>query len=88
MNNRSPILQTAAIKPEVIPILGIDNVDEFCDSVLDQRDRISDWQETESQTGSGKKPPESGDTLGILTEIRDSLQRIERSLSRRDHETP
>lgn len=68
----------------LVSIVGIDQVDDFRDAVLDQRDRISDWQDSEPQAGNDetRTMAESGDTLAVLTEIRDSLQRIERGLNR------
>ena len=70
----------------LITITGIEDVDDFRDAVLDQRDRISDWQESEPHPGGEDARPtiESGDTLTVLTEIRDSLQRIERGLADED----
>lgn len=71
----------------LVSIVGIEDVDEFRDAVLDQRDRISDWQEEQADTSdskaSGATPPEVSDSLVVLTEIRDSLQRIERGLASR-----
>jgi len=67
----------------LVTIVGIDGVDEFRDAVLDQRDRISDWQEDESQSSrpASASESDSGNTLAVLGEIRDSLQRIESRLS-------
>lgn len=66
----------------LVSIVGIDQVDDFRDAVLDQRDRISDWQEADDTTA--KPVPATAETAGklsLLTEIRDSLQRIERGLA-------
>lgn len=74
----------------LITITGIEDVDDFRDAVLDQRDRISDWQESDETAHETGGSPASGNeaagTLSVLTEIRDSLQRIERGLSRGDGE--
>jgi len=69
----------------LVNITGIDDVDDFRDAVLDQRDRVSDWQEKEAQPASSAPlAEESGDTLTVLGEIRDSLARIETQLAGRD----
>lgn len=76
----------------LVTVVGIEDVDDFRDAVLDQRDRISDWQESDdaSAASSGPAAPsgQGGDTLRVLEEIRDSLQRIERGLARDDDEKP
>ncbi|QKK02305.1 MAG: PH domain-containing protein [Pseudomonadota bacterium] len=65
----------------LVSITGIEDVDEFRDAVLDQRDRVSDWQEQETQPSSAAPlPAETGNTLQVLGEIRDSLARIETHL--------
>lgn len=75
----------------LVSIVGIEGVDEFRDAVLDQRDRVSDWQEDEagpqrpsSGTAGSSSDTFSGETLAVLEEMRDSLQRIERGLTRHD----
>lgn len=71
----------------LVTVVGIENVDEFRDAVLDQRDRISDRQEPEGAAAErGSPPPESEDsaqTLAVLKDIRDSLQRMEQDLAQR-----
>lgn len=74
----------------LVSIVGIEGVDEFRDAVLDQRDRVSDWQEEETGSGSGSSgesapsAPASTEMLAVLETMRDSLQRIERSLAGHD----
>lgn len=71
----------------LVTVVGIRDVDAFRDAVLDQRDRVSDWQEDESvqkpQGSSNRAEPDpvSGKTLAVLEEMRDSLQRIEKGLA-------
>lgn len=70
----------------LITIVGIDGVDAFRDAVLDQRDRVSDWQEdddTGAATPTGAAEPDTAGSMEVLGEIRDSLQRIERHLAGR-----
>jgi putative membrane protein len=64
----------------LVSIIGIDGVDAFRDAVLDQRDRISDHEGEAPPTES--PDPESGETVALLGEIRDSLRRIETALGR------
>ncbi|RFF29313.1 PH domain-containing protein [Wenzhouxiangella sediminis] len=72
----------------LVSVVGIRDVDDFRDAVLNQRDRISD-QDDDDGMRQGAKPTESGaaaasgESLALLTEIRDSLQRIERGLADR-----
>lgn len=70
----------------LVTIVGIDGVDDFRDAVLDQRDRVSDWQE-DTEAADSSPANAGGDVAGsaeILGDIRDSLQRIERHLANRD----
>lgn len=69
----------------LVSIVGIENVDAFRDAVLDQRDRISDWQEDEASSAGPESPATAGtgEALTVLGEIRDSLQRIESRLAER-----
>jgi putative membrane protein len=56
----------------LLTVVGIADVDDFRDAVLDQRDRISD----EDDAKPSGRPAES-DTTALLTDIRNSLKRIE-----------
>jgi len=62
----------------LVRVTGIEDVEDFRDAVLEQRDRISESEE-------GDKPPAAtssdGDQSALLTAIRDSLLRIEKKLS-------
>jgi putative membrane protein len=72
----------------LVSVVGIRDVDDFRDAVLNQRDRVSD-QDDDDSTRQAARPTESGaatasgENLALLTEIRDSLQRIERGLADR-----
>lgn len=69
----------------LVSITGIDEVDAFRDAVLDQRDRISDWQDDATETPRpGAADGTAGDSLAVLGEIRDSLARIESHLAGRE----
>lgn len=64
----------------LVSVVGIDTVDEFRDAVLNQRDRISD--EDDDGKSPPSAPPTENDTSALLTDIRDSLVRIEARLER------
>lgn len=67
----------------LVSVVGIADVDTFRDTVLNQRDRVSDWDETENK-GSGQGRTTDSTAAGdhaILGEIRDSLKRIEQHLA-------
>lgn len=69
----------------LVSVVGIADVDTFRDTVLNQRDRVSDWDETEAE-GSGHRQTRESTSDGdhaILGEIRDSLKRIEQHLAAR-----
>ncbi|NBB92728.1 MAG: PH domain-containing protein [Gammaproteobacteria bacterium] len=71
----------------LVSVVGIREVDDFRDAVLDQRDRISDQDDEPGPTRPGPSEPDQGqgqESLALLAEIRDSLQRIERGLAERD----
>jgi putative membrane protein len=71
----------------LVSVVGIRDVDDFRDAVLDQRDRISDQDEDErppaGETGNAGQAL-SPEAVALLSEIRDSLQRIEQGLSRNE----
>jgi len=63
----------------LVRVLGIDDVDSFRDAVLEQRDRISESDEDASPVTAAAA---ADGTIEILTDIRDSLLRIEKRLDR------
>lgn len=67
----------------LVSVVGIADVDTFRDTVLNQRDRVSDWDEAESEAPGRDRSPNAGDDQAILGEIRDSLRRIEQHLAAR-----
>lgn len=67
----------------LVSVVGIADVDTFRDTVLNQRDRVSDWDETESEATGRDRSPNAIDDQAILGEIRDSLRRIEQHLAAR-----
>lgn len=69
----------------LVTVVGIRDVDDFRDAVLNQRDRVSDQEDESSASADSTGDPSAhsgSESLAMLGEIRDSLQRIERSLSR------
>ncbi|MFW5926679.1 MAG: PH domain-containing protein [Wenzhouxiangella sp.] len=70
----------------LVSVVGIADVDTFRDTVLNQRDRISDWQESEDESSGSKSASArtAGTTDALLGEIRDSLVRIEQHLAQRN----
>lgn len=69
----------------LVSIVGIEDVDAFRDAVLNQRDRISDRQDDDESSTRPESADRAGadQTLAVLGEIRDSLQRIESRLAGR-----
>jgi len=65
----------------LVTVVGIADVDDFRDAVLDQRDRVSDRDDDSTPKAA---PAPTDDVTTLLTEIRDSLKRIEENLARRD----
>ena len=63
----------------LVTVVGLADVDSFRDAVLDQRDRISDEDDGAPAKPSAK--PAEDDTSALLTDIRDSLKRIESHLA-------
>ncbi len=61
----------------LVTVTGIADVDDFRDAVLDQRDRISD----DSEPAKPPAQPKADDNTALLTDIRDSLKRIESHLA-------
>jgi putative membrane protein len=75
----------------LVSVVGIRDVDDFRDAVLNQRDRISDQDDEpetrrETPAASSSTGATGKESLAVLTEIRDSLQRIERGLNRDTNE--
>jgi len=71
----------------LVTVVGIEQVEDFRDAVLEQRDRISDRDEEDAaDLGSGVTSASVGDpaSIELLAAIRDSLARIEQSLKRND----
>lgn len=71
----------------LVSVVGIRDVDDFRDAVLNQRDRISDQDDEEgtrheTKTADSQTGAPDRESLAVLTDIRDSLQRIERGLNR------
>lgn len=62
----------------LVTVVGITDVDAFRDAVLDQRDRVSD--DGSEQQPTAPAPVPENDTTALLTDIRDSLRRIEQRL--------
>jgi putative membrane protein len=62
----------------LVRVTGIEDVEDFRDAVLEQRDRISDSEEETAATPSGRDDP----TLApVLTSISETLLRIEKHLA-------
>jgi len=76
--------QSAGPSGSLVNIIGIVDAVDFRKRVLDQRDALAERQYNRShpsEPGSAPNQPESApSTLAILTEIRDSLTRIESTL--------
>jgi putative membrane protein len=64
----------------LVRVLGIAEVEDFRDAVLEQRDRISESDEDASASTASAA---ADGTIEILTGIRDSLVRIEKHLDRK-----
>jgi len=65
----------------LVKVIGIEDIENFRDTVLEQRDRVSDHDDDEPSS------PSSPDTesLEVLASIRDSLLRIEKTLKQNDN---
>ncbi len=61
-------------------VFGIIDTEDFRDRVLAQRDRIADAEDDSGADGARRAPATAsdGELVALLTEIRDTLQRIER----------
>ncbi len=62
----------------LVTVVGVRDINEFRDTVLNQRDRISD---DDSEPTSSPASTEQADSTALLTDIRDSLKRIETHLA-------
>lgn len=67
----------------LVTVVGLADVDDFRDAVLDQRDRISDDDSESPASASAPAAAAPSDTTALLGEIRDSLVRIEKHLGGR-----
>lgn len=65
----------------LVRVVGIEDVEDFRDAVLEQRDRISD---SEDEGGPTASPDANSELVELLGTIRDSLLRIEKQLSASD----
>ena len=71
----------------LVSLVGIRDSREFREAVLAQRDRVVGTRDTGEPSHASSEPPAatmpaSPDTLAVLTEIRDTLSRIESRLDR------
>ena len=62
----------------LVTVVGVADINEFRDAVLNQRDRVSDTDDEQQPTAS--TTPGENDTTALLSDIRDSLVRIEARL--------
>jgi putative membrane protein len=69
----------------LVTVVGLAEVDQFRDAVLNQRDRISDDEDKRADSPTVASAAVSSDenTQTVLTDIRDCLQRIEQQLQNR-----
>jgi len=63
----------------LVRIIGIEDVEDFRDAVLEQRDRISENEDNESPAAA---PSTDSEVVELLSTIRDSVLRIEKNVSR------
>jgi putative membrane protein len=66
----------------LVKLIGILDTDGFRDDALDQRDKVTDRPDAEPAAGPAE--PTTGGTAVLLTEIRDTLNRIDARLAERD----
>ncbi len=66
----------------LVMVLGIEDIDDFRDQVLSQRDRVSEREAAEPAAATHSAPSD-GNQLAVLSDIRDSLRRIEAHLASR-----
>lgn len=66
----------------LVKLIGIVDTDGFRDDALDQRDKVTDRPDAESSAGAVE--PTTGMNAEVLTEIRDTLKRIDARLAERD----
>jgi putative membrane protein len=69
----------------LVTVVGLADVDEFRDAVLNQRDRISDDEDKRAEAPATTTATDGADetTRVILADIRDCLQRIEKQMQNR-----
>lgn len=69
----------------LVRLIGIEDTDGFRDDALDQRDKVTDRPDA-SPTEAEASPASSASSDALLTEIRDTLARIDQRLADRAHE--
>jgi putative membrane protein len=69
----------------LVNIIGIVDAVEFRKRVLDQRDALASRQSSSGSSPTAAPPPSDTQTLAVLSEIRDTLTRIESTLSTPRH---
>ncbi|NIM01196.1 MAG: PH domain-containing protein [Acidobacteria bacterium] len=74
--------QSSPTGGSLVNIVGIVDTKAFRKAVLEQRDRMALGAAAAPATRPADAASEDGSTIELLTEIRDSLQRIEQSLGR------
>jgi putative membrane protein len=72
----------------LVVVVGIEDVDAFRDAVLDQRDRVSERDAAASEATHAAATPSHAGSEGtqmllVLTQIRDSLARLEQAVADR-----
>ena len=66
----------------LVKLIGILDTDGFRDDALDQRDKVTDRPDAEPSPGPAQAT--TGETTVLLSEIRDTLKRIDARLAERD----
>ena len=66
----------------LVKLIGILDTDGFRDDALDQRDKVTDRPDAEPSPGPAQAT--TGETAVLLSEIRDTLKRIDARLAERD----
>lgn len=71
----------------LVTVIGIENTDDFRDTALNQRDRITDQDDSFAPTAASapatsSAPSDNGVMLDTLSDIRDTLKRIEQKFER------
>lgn len=74
--------QSGAAGGSLVRLIGILDTDGFRDDTLDQRDKVTDRPDAEPSAGAVE--PATGENAALLSEIRDTLNRIDARLAERD----